>query len=261
MTRRQAAPAHALPFALPLALAALGVAPALAAGGGGGISVTPPLLEHSAVPGKIGSVKVANGTGQALKVSVSLHPWIQAVSGLAVPNQRATLSGVQASVGSFTLANGTSRVVSVSLLRGPAGGSLYGNLDVTAIPTRGQGPNAVTIGYRLVASIRLDPLHPVRAASAGAAVVSGSAQRGTVELAVRNTGNTLEPIGGTVRITGARGAETGSIGAVRILPGRTVDVPVFRLDGALPGGSYTLTASLAQGGRRILSAKRSFTLR
>lgn len=261
MRTRQSTHARAASVALPVTLAALAVTPALAAGGGLGLSITPPLIEHSAVPGKVGSLKVDNETGSPLRITVSAHPWIQSRSGIAVPNQRAGLTGVASNAGAFTLASGASRVVMISLAHAPKGGSAYGNVDVTGVPVGKPAPDAVTVGYRLVSSLRLDPLHPVRTAVAGRASESGSRSRGAVLLAVRNAGNTLEPIGGSARITGPRGAATGSIAAVRILPGRTVNVPAFTLDGSLPAGSYTLSATLNQGGHRILSVKRGFVLR
>jgi hypothetical protein len=261
MRTRQSLHVRVLPLAIPAALAAFGVAPAIAVGGGLGLSITPPLIEHAAVPGNVGSVKVDNETGRQMKITVSAHPWIQSASGVSVPNQRATLGGVRSNVAAFTLASGASRVVTVSLLHAPKAGSVYGNVDVTGVPVGAPAPNAVTVGYRLVSSLRLDPLHPARRAAAGRAAVTGNARHGTVVLAVRNTGNTIEPIGGSVRITGARGAETGSIAAFRILPGRTVDVPAFALDGSLPAGSYTLSAWLSQGGHHILSVERGFSLR
>jgi hypothetical protein len=247
-------------IALPLAFAALGVAPALAAGGGSGLSISPPVIEHSAVPGKVGSLKISNATGAALTIGVTTHPWVQAASGAVSPNQRGILGTVRPSVTSFVLANNASRTVSISLLEPPRGGSIYGNIDVTGIPAQGHGPDVVTIGYRLVASLRLDPVHAVRVATAGAAKVTGDARHGTVVLAVHNSGNTIEPIGGSVHISGGRGAENGSVGSVRILPGKTVDVPVFTLDGSLPAGSYSLEASLSEGGHHVLSAKRTFKL-
>jgi hypothetical protein len=245
---------------VPLAFAALGVSPALSAGGAAGISLSPAIVEHAAVVGSVGSVTIRNGTSGPVATTVTAHPWIQAEDGATVPNQRVTLSTVRPSIASFALASGSSRVVSIALLRTPKGGSLYGNIDVTAVPKQ-KHANTVTIGYRLVAALRLDPRHAVYGARAGGTFVSGTHASGEVALAVTNTGNTIAPIGGSVRVKGARGGETGVIAAVRVLPGATVRIPVLALAGALPAGSYDLSASLSESGRHLVSAKGEFKLR
>ena len=249
-------------IALPLAVTALGVVPALAVGGSG-LSLNPPIVQHAAQPGPVGSVTIANATGQAMNINVTPHPWLQSASGSAVPNQRVVLRGVRASASSFTLADGASKVVSLDLLGMPPSGSLYGNIEVTGVPTqRSHAPGVINFEYRLIGSLRLDPLHPSFGARAGRVVESGNRRRGALALAIRNTGNTIAPIGGSVSILrGARRVFGGSIAPVRILPGATVNAQIVALTGTLPAGSYTASASLSQSGRHVLSVKRGFRLR
>jgi len=252
------------PYALtvPLALAALGVAPSVASVSGSGLSITPPVAEHAATVGVVGSVTVTNASSQALRVGVAAHPWLQSTSGLAVPDQRRALPNVRLSDTAFALASGASKVVSISLLRIPAGGSLYGNVDVTGIPTqKTNAPGAINFEYRLIQSLRLNPSHSVVAARAGRVVVTGTHRNGEISLAVKNTGNTIAPIGGTVHIKGARGAVSGSVAPVRVLPGMTVNLPMLAVHGSLAAGSYSLSASLNASGRHLLNAKGKFKLR
>ena len=74
---------------------------------------------------------------------------------------------------------------------------------------------------------------------------------------MRNTGNTLDPVGGTVRITGPT-ARNATIPQVGVVPGQVV-----YLKGGSPArhepGNYTATWSITQGGKRY-TARRTFRL-
>jgi len=94
-------PRHAA-TALALSFAAFGTAAALASGSGS-ISLSPPVLTHTAVAGSVGSMTVANTTGQTMKTTVTVRPWTQVASGAASPNQSASLGQVRVSASSFTL--------------------------------------------------------------------------------------------------------------------------------------------------------------
>lgn len=249
-------------LSIPLALVAFGVAPSLGAVGGSGLSISPPVVEHAATVGVVGSVTVTNASTQALRISVAAHPWLQSAGGLAVPDQRRALANVSVSDKVFALASGAAKVVSISLLRVPPSGSLYGNVDVTGIPTQtNKAPGSLNFEYRLIQSLRLNPSHPVMAARAGAIVVTGTHNNGEIAIAVKNTGNTVAPIGGAVQIKGPRGAVSGTISPVRVLPGMTVDLPVLAVHGSLAAGSYRLSASLTESGKHVASAKGRFNLR
>ena len=67
-----------------------------------------------------------------------------------------------------------------------------------------------------------------------------------VTLSIRSTGNTDEPVSGTVRIKGPLGTRQGSVKATRMLPGKTIALGVVSAKG-LQAGAYTATVSLKQG--------------
>lgn len=252
-------PRHAA-TALALSMTAFGAVAALASGNSG-ISLTPPLLSHAAVAGSVGSMTVSNATGQTMKTTVAVHPWLQAANGLASPNQAVSLGGVRVSASSFTLAPGASKAIGVTLTKVPAQGSTYGNVDVVSLPTKKSSGSGVSFGYRLVGSLRLTPVHTRVTARVGSVVVSGTHKSGGLSLAITNTGNLLAASGGSVYVRSGRAGANASISGVNILPGATVDVPFLSLDGVLPAGRYSLSGSVLLAGRRVASARTSFTLR
>ena len=107
------------------AIAALGAigwaaAPAL----GGGLAISPAIVEHPATPGSVGALVVTNGTGKPLRIAVTPRPWRQARDGRTTPDRRRTLrADVRASPAAFTLATGARQAVDLTLLRSPSGGS------------------------------------------------------------------------------------------------------------------------------------------
>jgi hypothetical protein len=220
----------------------------------GGLSITPAILEHRATPGKAGTVVVANTSNSALKVVVTPRPWRQARSGAVSANRGKTLrAAVGVSAKSFTLAPGTKRAVDVTLRAKPSGGSLFGALEVVGTPTSKPSGNGITAQYRLISSLRLTATTPRRGVRVGDARVSGR----SVVVAVRNTGNTIDPITGSARLTGPRGTVNAAIAAVRVLPGAVVDL-VLSSTSSLPKGAYTAAISLTQAGHKVASAKRAF---
>ncbi|HEU0315778.1 MAG TPA: hypothetical protein VFR49_00525 [Solirubrobacteraceae bacterium] len=243
-------------------LAAAALPAAFAAGGGNGLSLSPPLIEQPAKVGAIGSFKVANATGQPLRISVSARPWRQSADGSVAPDQRRTLPEIHLGASSFTLADGASQDVSLALTAVPGTGSVYGSYDVIAAPTQAPARHsAVTVEFRLVGSLRLDPVAPQLAAAASKVVVSGTRSHGELFLAVRNTGNTIQPIGGSVRVSGRSPALSSVLKPVAILPGATVNLAALGLHGSLPAGSYTLAATLRAGGKTLKQVRLHFTLR
>ena len=65
---------------------------------------------------------------------------------------------------------------------------------------------------------------------------------------MRNIGNTLDPVGGTVRITGPTGRNA-TIPQVSVVPGQVVYLKGGALRG-MKGGNYTATWSITQGAKR-----------
>jgi hypothetical protein len=243
-------------------LLALALAPAEAAAQRGGLSVTPGILEAAARPGGIGAVEISNTTAKPMKVGLAVRPWLQSRSGAVSPNRRKTLGKVRPSRGSFGLRAGATRTVPLSLARLPARRSLYGAIEVTGAPKRGKG-KGIRVAYRLVTSLRLYPPAGARVFRARPQRLFqyGSTSRGALFLAVKNAGNTIDPIGGRVRITGRGRTLSGVIAPKTILPGATVNLRLARLRGTLPRGRYRVTVRLTQAGRKVGGLRRAVRLR
>jgi hypothetical protein len=244
-----------------LSLAGIALTQALAAGG---LSMSPAITEHLAQPGVFGSVEVANATTGPLSIVVTPRPWNQARSGAIAPNRRKTLAGqVAVSAASFTLAAGARRTVSLTLLRTPPAGSLYGSLEIVGTPPKpAKKPTGILIGYRLVGSLRLNAAVGRRSLKAklSAPRITGKGAKRAIAAALRNTGNTIDPITGSARITGPRGRRTVAIAAKRIVPGATIDLPLGSVRG-LPKGRYRARIALLQGGKPLLTSTRIFRIR
>lgn len=257
---RLASAGTAAPAALVALLAACGWAGASGAfATGAGLSISPGILEHTATHGGVGAVEISNTTSAVMTVTLALRPWLQAESGEVSPNRRMSLGSVRASASSFTLAAGASRTVSLSLSRPPAGGSIYGAVEVTGIP-HGHTGSSIKLDYRLITDLRLTPTRQRFQAAAGSLVEQGSVKRGTLALAVKNTGNTITPIGGTVQISGSGHSLTAHATAKAIVPGATVSVPLVQLLGSLPRGHYTVIVQLTEAGHHIGIVKHTIYL-
>ena len=248
----------ALAVAIGLLAAGPGAGGALAARGG--LSITPGILEHAAQPGGVGAVKISNTTSGPMTVKLAMRPWAQARSGAVAPDRRRVLAKVRPNRGSFALRAGASRTVRLSLARRPARGSLYGAIEVTGTPRRKGGKN-VRVAYRLVSSMRLLPSRQVFRSRIGRLFEHGSVRHGALFLAVRNTGNTIEPIGGRVKISGHNHTLSGIVSPKAILPGATVNLRLTRLRGTLPRGRYRVGVALTQAGHRVGGLRRGISLR
>jgi len=228
----------------------------------GGLSVTPGTLEAAARPGGFGAVEIANTTDKPMKVRLAVRPWRQARNGSVTPSRRKVTGRVRPNRSGFRLAAGASRKIALRLARLPKRRSLYGAVEVTGAPLgrRGKG---VRVAYRLVTSLRLYP--PKRArrfkARPKRLYVKGRARRGALFLAVKNAGNTIDPIGGGVRITGHGRTLSGVITAKTILPGHIVNLRLARLRGTLPRGRYRIGVRLTQAGRKVGGLRRGIRLR
>ncbi len=96
---------------------------------------------------------------------------------------------------------------------------------------------------RLVGSLRLDRRSLI-SRPPGKVLESVTRDRGDLFLAVRNTGNTIPPIGGSVRVSGGTGSASRTLKSAPIVPGATVNLAACALHGSLPAGPYTLAATL-----------------
>ena len=172
-------------------------------------------------------------------------------------NKRASLTPyVRASPQTFNLAPG-SRTVTLNMRRVTASGSLYGGFQVFARQVRRRARNGIIPQWDLVGRLRLNPTRKRPNLRVGATDVVGRGNSRSLILAVRNTGNTLDPVGGTVRITGPT-PRNANIPQVAVVPGQVV----YLKGGALRGmraGNYTATWTVTQGGKRY-TARRTFRL-
>jgi hypothetical protein len=232
--------------------------------GAGGLSMSPAITEHLAQPGTVGSVEIANSTAGPLEIVVTPRPWNQARSGAIAPNRRRTLSSqVRVSASRFTLAAGARRPITLTLLRAPSAGSLFGSLEIVGTPPKPSKPRTgVLVGYRLVGSLRMTPAVSRRRLKVSLASprVTGKGAKRAIVAALRNIGNTIDPITGSARISGARGTRTLAIAARRVVPGATVDLALGSVRG-LPKGRYRARISLLQGGKPLTTSTRIFRVR
>ena len=223
--------------------------------GAGGLSMTPVTIERPAAVGAANAVTIGNNSGDPVDVTVSARPWTQSAGGAVSPNRRSTLAAIAVSDGAFTLAPGAGKEVTVTLRSAPAGGALYGALEVVGLPRGVEQRKGVALGYRLIGSLRLKPSTRVYSLKAGAAKFSGKGAARTLTLGLRNAGNTIEPVGGSVRLRGSLGTGNATIKATRILPGKSVALALSPAN-ALPAGTYAATVTLTQAGHKTTIAKR-----
>ena len=172
----------------------------------GGLAVANGSVERQAVPGAANTFKVTNNSAKALAVAVNARPWTQSASGQASPNRRSTLLNIGLSESAFTLAPGDSRDVTVTLKSAPQGYQ-YGALEIVGLPTDLAKRKGIVTGYRLVGALRYKSAAPTYALKVGAAKVKS----GMVTLGVTSSGNTAEPVSGTVRLKGPLGTRQASV--------------------------------------------------
>jgi hypothetical protein len=224
----------------------------------GGVSITPAVLEATARRGRVGTFTVRNTTRDTLRVTVTVRPWIQNRNTAQVAlNKRASLTPyVRASPQTFNLRPGT-RTVRLNMRRMTSAGSLYGGFQVFARQRRPRARNGIIPQWDLVGRLRLNPRSKRPNLRVGATDVVGRGNNRALILAVRNVGNTLDPVGGTVRITGPT-PRNATIPQVSVVPGQVVYLKGGGLRG-MARGNYTATWSVTQGGKRY-AARRNFRL-
>jgi hypothetical protein len=227
-----------------------------AAAAQGGLSVTPSIVEATARNGATVSTTVTNTTGAKLRVRVNARPWRQARNGGAVSaNRTRRLRGVGLSTRRFTLAAGARRSITATMRSSRA--SLFGALEIVGRPVKKK--RGINVVYRLVSSMRFNPATRRYTLRAGSASVRGRGSARALSLLIRNAGNTVDPVGGSVSISGAGGGRSGTIAPVRILPGNLVAVRAASLSG-LRRGRYTARITLTQAGKRRATLTRSFRI-
>jgi hypothetical protein len=141
--------------------------------------------------------------------------------------------------------------------RTPPGGSLYAAIDVLAKPRNAKARNGIIPQYRVVGRLRANPATKRVSLRAGSIGFIGRGAARQVVMPIRNTGNTLDPIGGTVSFSGPTG-KTNPLKAITPIPGQVVNLIGGHISG-FKKGRYTATWTLRQGTKRY-TARRSFTL-
>ncbi len=224
----------------------------------GGISMTPATVERTAKRGSVGTFTVKNSTRDTLRVTVTVRPWSQnRTTGAVAINRRANLSPyVRASPVRFNLRPG-SRTVRLNMRRMSPGGSLYGGVQIFAKQVKAKARNGIIPQYEVIGRVRLNPSSKRPNLKLGATDVVGRGNSRSLILAVRNLGNTLDPVTGTVTITGPT-RRTATIPQVGVVPGQVVYLKGGLLRG-MKSGAYTGTWSITQGGKRF-TVKRTFRL-
>ncbi len=217
----------------------------------GGLGLTPVLIERQAGAGPVGTIKVSNHSTKRIDITVHARPWLQSSSGAVNVNRAKTLSGISVSDDSFALAAGASKTFAVTAT---TAASLYGGIEVIGIPSDAP-TSGVVAGYRIVSSLRLNPATPVLSLKARTAKVTGRGSDKAIVLPVRNAGNTVQPVDGSVRLKGALGTRQRDLSSVRILPGKTVNM-LLSSARTLSAGNYTATVSLTQGGKTTTVTKK-----
>jgi hypothetical protein len=219
----------------------------------GNLSVTPVLVQLPAAAGQTTTLTVDNTTAQTLALSATPRPWLQSRSGAIGLDERQRLgSQVTLSPSSFTLAPGAQQQITATVTSVGAAGSLYGGIEVIGVPT---GPRhaGITLGARLITSLRLYPLTPRVSLRIGRVVQSG----GSLALDVTDDGNALDLLSGSMRLSGPLGGQSASLTPVTLVPGATVALTLLSHRGTLPAGTYALSVSLRQAG----NAFKTFTTR
>jgi hypothetical protein len=224
----------------------------------GGVSITPATVEATAKKGSVGTFTVKNTTKDTMRVTITVRPWSQNRSSGAVSiNKRANLSPyVVGSPKSFTLKPG-SRKIKLRMRRMTHSRSLYGGIQVFARQKKRKATNGIIPQWDLVGRLRLNPKRKRPNMRVGATDVVGRGNNRSLILAVRNIGNTLDPVGGTVKITGPT-SRNATISQVSVVPGQVVYLKGGSVRG-MKRGSYTATWSITQGSKRY-TAKRTFKL-
>jgi hypothetical protein len=219
----------------------------------GGLKAGPVMIERTAAAGAISPpLTISNNSSKRVDVTVAARPWVQSSSGAVTLNRRKTLSGIDLSETSFTLAPRASKDVIVTV--GTAA-SMYGGIEIVGIPEGTEDKDGVVLGYRLISSLRLNPATPVLSLVAGDPKVTGTGSDRAVVLPVKNAGNTVQPVSGSVRLKSALGTRQRDLDSLRILPGKRVNV-LLSSASALKPGSYTATVRLTQGGKTTTLTKK-----
>jgi hypothetical protein len=136
------------------------------------------------------TVKLILGTGAVLAAPLFAGALVAGAVSSAAPTTRAACAAapdphrtltrlVRPTPSTFTMAANSRR----TLRRHPSNGSLYGALDLTGVPRGLRLPNGIAPRYRLIGSLRLDPVRRRMRVRAGTLKVTGRSGRHAIVLA------------------------------------------------------------------------------
>ena len=124
-------------------------------------------------------------------------------------------------------------------------------------PRNAKARNGIIPQYKVVGRLRDNPAKKKTSLRAGTIGFVGSGAGREVVMPIRNTGNTLDPIGGSVTFTGPTG-KTNALKAITPIPGQVVNLIGGHIS-TFKKGKYTARWSITQGTKRY-TAVRTFTL-
>ena len=188
-----------------------------------------------------------------MRVTVTVRPWTQnrATAAVAI-NKRASLTPyVRASPQTFDLAPGSRTVTTQHAPLDRQRLALRRHPGVRqAEQAEGAQRDHPAVGPRRAPAP--EPDEQAAEPRVGTTDVVGRGNGRSLILAVRNTGNTLDPVGGTVTITGPT-PRNATIPPVGIVPGQVVYLKGGALSG-MKAGNYTATWSITQGSKRYTAS-------
>lgn len=242
------APAVELPAARAAALATT-AAP-------GRLTLSPAVIATVATAGPLATFEVRNTTSAALVVSVATRPWRQERTGQISVDRTATLGRwVRPDVARFELTAGASRAVGLTVAAVAPRGSVYGALEVVAVPSGARRPGVAT-ATGLAAALRLRPTPARRSYRLITGPLRATGRR--VVLPVRNAGSTADAVRGRLQLNGPGVRRTITVPATAVLPGASVDLPT----GVPPrAGKWRVSYQLTQAGRTVATGSRTIRLR
>ena len=185
-----------------------------------------------------------------LKMTIKVRPWIQArdtgkrqrkPARQPVALRRGQDAAVQAQAR-------RSRRVAFRVRHIPRGGSLYAGIEVFGKPLHARARNGIIPQYRVIGKLRLNPAHPRPKLKVGAVDVVRHKIGRVLIVAVRNTGNTLDPVGGSAGISGPS-SRNGTITPMTPVPGQVVYLVGSSMEG-MKHGNYRVNFTITQGNRR-----------
>ena len=141
-----------------------------------------------------------------------------------------------------------------ALAAAPSAGYAYGALEVVGLPTDAATRKGLVLGYRVIGTVRILPSVKKDAITVGKA----KASKGAAVLPIKNAGNTIDPVTGTVSVKGATGTRNFGLQNLKILPGKTVNLAIGT---KLTKGSYSAKVSLKQAGKTAVSTTQKFTVK